>query len=127
MEAKRAEINLLFDDLPQLSYFENLKNNVSADIFFETLICCIKNNVLSHQTRIIKLRNLKKKNISETINNLKREFNFNSQTILRLERELSEIVESELKEELALYKNYECINNSSIYHRGFRSHSIIIH
>jgi len=64
IRGKRAEINLIFEDMPNLEYFENLQINHEPEIFFQTLVSCIKNNVLSHQATVFKLRSEKKKSLS---------------------------------------------------------------
>jgi len=42
IQGKRGEIGLLFDDMPELNFFENLPNVHAPDIFFQTLASCVK-------------------------------------------------------------------------------------
>jgi len=114
IEGKRAEILLIFDDLPDLLFFENLPNSVDPRIFFETLVNCLKNNVMAHQSDIFKIRSLKKTELIKRISSLKRNFNANSQEILLTERTLSNFEESILKDELLHYKKFENLNNEKI-------------
>jgi hypothetical protein len=81
--AKRGEINLLFDDLPVLSYFENLHCNSTPDVFFTTLVNGIKNNVLSHQAYVSSLKNKRKILLNKEICTLKRNYLRNCGEILR--------------------------------------------
>jgi len=111
---KRAEIRLIFEDLPDLEFFENLNNHYEPEIFFQTLVSCIKNNVLSHQSNIFKLRTEKKKLLSSNISELKQNFIQNSDEILRKERQLTAVVECELKDELMHYKKFEMLNSEKI-------------
>ena len=114
VRGKRAEIKLIFEDLPELEYFENLNNRYEPEIFFQTLVSCIKNNVLSHQAHIFKLRSEKKNILSKTISELKKDFNRNTDEILRLERHLSGVIETELRDELLHYKKFELLNAEKI-------------
>ena len=111
---KRAEINLLFDDMPPLEFFENLSTGPDPSIFFETLTNCIKNNVLSHQSTLFKIRGLKQTLLKKRISLLKENFEVNKADILSAERELSAIVESGLRDELLHYKKFETLNNEKI-------------
>jgi len=112
--AKRGEIRLLFEDLPELEYFENLNNTYDPTIFFQTLVSCIKNNVLSHQANIFKIRSEKRNMYNRVLHELKKDFVRNTNEILRNERELSNIIEGELRDELLHYKKFELLNNERI-------------
>jgi len=114
LAGKRAEINLIFEDAPTLTDLENLTLQCAPDIFFQTLVNCIKNNALSHQASIFKIRNLKKQNIKRRMVLLKQNFNQNIAEILELERVLTNLVESELRDELLHYKTFEHLNNEKI-------------
>jgi len=98
IEGKRGEINLLFDDLPELAFFENLPNNHNPGVFFQTLANCIRNNVLSHQATIYKLRKENKSRLNKRILELKKNFDNNNMEILRTERILSSVIEQELRD-----------------------------
>jgi len=114
ISAKRAEINLIFEDMPRLDYFENLNLNYEPEFFFQTLVSCIKNNVLSHQATIFKLRSEKKNRLAAVIMDLKNFFSQNTANILRKERQLSDLVESELRDELLHFKKFETLNSERI-------------
>ena len=114
VSGKRAEINLIFEDLPDLPYFEQLPNMVSHDTFFLTLVNCIKNNVLSHQATVFKRRSEQKNILKNAISELKENFNANTADILRIERNLSDIIEGELRDELLHYKKFELLNAERI-------------
>jgi len=111
---KRAEIQLLFDDLPSIEFLEALSLSHDPKLFFETLVNCIRNNVLSHQATVYNLRNLKKKTLSRQIASLKGNYIQNAALILESERQLSNLVESELREELLHYKRFENLNDEKI-------------
>jgi len=114
VSGKRAEINLIFDDMPNLSYFENLRIETTPEFFFQALTNCIKNNVLSHQSTIFKLKRENKTRLEKRISNLKKNFNENTGEILGLERNLSNIYEQELRDELQHYSKFEILNNEKI-------------
>jgi len=114
IRAKRAEIKLIFEDLPKLDFFENLDHGHPPEVFFQTIVSCIKNNVLSHQARIFKLRSEKRKRLAFMITDLKKDFSRNSADILRVERQLSDLVETELRNELLHFKKFESLNSEKI-------------
>ena len=110
----RTEILLLMEELPNQTFLENLSLAPDPSVFFETLVNCIKNNVLSHQAFIYKTRGIKKLTLTKRIVALKRDFGQNSNLILETERELSNLVESELKDELLHFKKFETLNDEKI-------------
>ena len=107
----RAGIRLIFDDMPEL---ENLNKTCDDDIFFEALLLSIKNNVLSHQSTIFTIKNARKLRLVRLIANLKGNFLGNEREILHLERELSNIEETERKIELEHYKTFSILNSERI-------------
>ena len=95
---KRAEVELIFlVDLPPLEFFENLSLSYEPVVFFETLVSCIKNNILSHQANLFKLRSSKTNRLNKRMANLKMDFENNSAEFLLAERELLLLVENALK------------------------------
>ena len=114
LAAWRADVNLRFDEMPPLEFFENLPTSVTPDLLLQTLTCCIKNRVLSHQSFVFKKKAARKRQLSDRISQLKLNFDQNCTSILETERLLSDVVEYELKEELSFYKNFECLNSEKI-------------
>ena len=78
------------------------------------MVFCIKNKVLSHQSFIFKKRAARKKVLTDRISGLKLLFNQNTVEILATERLLSDVIENELRDEISLYKNFECLNDEKI-------------
>ena len=114
IEGLRAEVRESIDDLPPLPFYENLDLEYNRDVFFETLSSSVKNITLGHQAWIFKTRNKLKATLTANIKNLKQSFNQNTVEILTLERRLSELTESELRNELLKIKNFERLNNEKI-------------
>jgi hypothetical protein len=110
----RAEVRLLFDDMPELGFFENLELMCDDVVFFEALANCTRNNVLAHQATIYKLKNARKQTLTLEIENLKMEFDANKRDILRLERDLSDLEERERKDELEHYRTFSVLNSERI-------------
>jgi hypothetical protein len=77
---------------------------------------CIKNNALLEQKRIGTLGNIKKNEVISRIKALKKNNNgnVNSQQILREERLLSNLVETDLKRDLENYRKFETLNDEKI-------------
>jgi hypothetical protein len=75
---------------------------------------CVKNSSLAHQHSFFKIKNAKRNSLEKRISNLKLNFNANSGEILRVERELNNIVELDLREEILKMKHFESLNNEKI-------------
>ena len=114
ISAKRAEISLIFEDMPDLEYFENLYTECNPSIFFQTFANCVKNEVISHQNSIYKLKKENKTRLNKKIQTLKQNFDQNVGEILATERQLTNILENELRIELSHYSRFEILNNEKI-------------
>jgi len=69
---------------------------------------------LAHQSTIYKLRKENRTRLNKRINDLKKDFTRNEAEILLTERQLSEVTEKELRDELLHYGGYELLNNEKI-------------
>jgi hypothetical protein len=103
-----------FETLPELNWAENLEKECEDVIFFEILVNNIKNMVPKLQNNIYKVKNKRKKNLTFELKELKTNYVANQAEIFRKEKELSILIESELKAELALIKGFERMNNEKI-------------
>jgi hypothetical protein len=108
------DLNADIDRLPSLEFFEGLELECPLDVFFETFAIVLKNATLSFQSNFFKSKNLQKNKIRTEIKDLKENYSANCDLIFEKERQLSNIVEIELKEELALVKNFERLNDERI-------------
>jgi exonuclease III len=84
-----------------LEYFENLPLSVSPDIFFEGLVLSVKNEVLSKQSLIFKIKNFRKRMLQDVLWNFKKNYPQNFEEISRIETNLNNIVEDDLKQEFS--------------------------
>ena len=114
IEGVRSEIREAFDDLPDITFFENLNLECNRSTFFEVLASNVKNVTLGHQSWIFKIKNKQKSELTTRIKALKENFNHNTVEILHFERRLSAMLESELRTELCKMKNFERLNNEKI-------------
>jgi hypothetical protein len=104
----------LSETLPPLSYFENLPLAVAPDVFFEELILSVKNEVLSKQATIFKIKKYRKSLLVKRIGDLKKDVLANHAEIFRQELVLNNLIESELRAELLTYKKFERLNQEKI-------------
>jgi hypothetical protein len=109
-----AEASEIFETLPQLDYLESLPLSVGPDVFFEGLVLSVKNQVLSKQSYIFRMKKIRKTMITERIRLLKKNLVDNYEEIYRYEAILNNIIEGELKDELLHYKKFERLNNEKI-------------
>jgi exonuclease III len=100
--------------LPSLDDLQNMEISCDKDTFLEILIMAVKNSSLAHQHSYFKVRNAKRIFRENKIKNLKKNFDANSGEILRAERDLNAIVESDAREEISKMKNFEHLNNEKI-------------
>jgi exonuclease III len=92
----RRNIELLLAELPPIATLENCNLSCERDTFLEVLIMSVKNSSLGHQHNFFKIKNAKKAFLDKRISSLKNNFNANSGEILRLERELNNLIEQDL-------------------------------
>jgi hypothetical protein len=97
-----------------LQFLETLELNCAGDIFYETLTLMVKGTCLSLQEFIFRNRNSRKQALLDQIKYQKRNFRANVIRIQELERTLNDIIESELKEELILMRNFEQLHEEKI-------------
>jgi Reverse transcriptase (RNA-dependent DNA polymerase) len=102
------------ETIPDLNYFENIPLLVPPDIFFEGLILSVKNEILSKQATIYKIKNFRKKILRDRIWQLKQNYSQNFDEISRQENILNTIIEEELRVELSKYKIFERLNQEKI-------------
>jgi hypothetical protein len=74
----------------------------------------IKNSSLSHQHSFFKIKNARRLSLEKRLTTLKLNFNANSGEILRTERELNNVTEQDLREEIQKMKHFEKLNNEKI-------------
>lgn len=117
LELIEQEINNAFDigiRLPDPQALNELEINTNPDTFFEVLVNNVRNDILSFQSEFYK-RKVKKKNlIRSELKDLKNRVPLDQGMIFIKERELDILTESDLREELARIKNFECLNNEKI-------------
>jgi exonuclease III len=106
LETRNAIKNNL-DLLPSIEQLQFCELSCSRDTFLEVLLIAIKGSSLSHQHDFFKIKNAKRKAIEIRIKELKKNFSQNMQEILRVERELNQIVNDDLREEVMRMRNFE--------------------
>jgi hypothetical protein len=74
----------------------------------------IKNSSLSHPHYFFKIKNAKRVNLEKKISELRTNFNANSGEIFRTERDLNNLIELDLREEIVKMKNFEKLSNEKI-------------
>jgi exonuclease III len=110
----RDTINNLLLNLPTVDTLETYEISCDRDVFLEILIMAIKNSSLSHQHSFFKIKNARKISLEKRLTTLKLNFNANSGEILRTERELNNVTEQDLSEEIQKMKHFEILNNEKI-------------
>jgi hypothetical protein len=113
LEIRNAIKNNL-DLLPSIEELQSCELSCSRDTFLEILIMAIKGSSLSHQHNFFKIKNARRKAIENKIKELKINFSQNMQEILRVERELNQIANDDMREEVMRMKNFEQLNNEKI-------------
>jgi hypothetical protein len=88
------------ETLQVLEYFENLLVTATPDIFFEGLVLSVKNEVLSKQSSIFKVKNFRKRMLRDVLWNLKKDYAQNFEEISRIETILNAIVKDDLKKRI---------------------------
>jgi hypothetical protein len=110
----RTEIDRLIGLLPHVDYLESLELTCDNKSFFETLAMTVKNTTLSTQNFFYKIKSKTKDTLKKQLKTLKQNYVHNQEDIFRLEARLSRIVDSELREEISLNRNFEKLNDEKI-------------
>jgi hypothetical protein len=110
----RDQIAQSIERLPSLVELETCNLSCSKDVFLEILIMAIKNSSLSHQHNFFKIKNAKRVSLEKKFTELRMNFNANSGEIFRTERDLNNIIELDLREEIVKMKNFEKLSNEKI-------------
>jgi hypothetical protein len=87
---------------------------VDADFFLEILINSVRNDTVSFQNFVSKSGREHVNALSQRINVLKNDFILEQNTIFSLEREISEINDRKLKEEVDKFRSFDCLNKEKI-------------
>jgi hypothetical protein len=90
------ELNNILGNMPDPEALTTIQLTADPDTFFEVLTQCIMNSLKSFQGFLSKLNNAKKAELMRRLDVLKVNYPANSNTIFQLERDLNEIVETEL-------------------------------
>jgi exonuclease III len=110
----RKEAADISEMLPDQEFFESLILNCNPDLFFEGLIHSIKNEILSEQSKIYKIRKAKKVHLLKELERLKKNFFANRDQIFETERRLDSLIENDLKEELNKFEKFKLLNDEKI-------------
>jgi exonuclease III len=89
---------------------ENLELTCSIEIFFETLMINVKNNVISHQAFMRKLKIKKMDELNGNLKTLKKDYLNHEQEILTTEKLLNNLVDADLRSELEKFRHFDILN-----------------
>jgi hypothetical protein len=106
-------VELCKDDI-DLPWLETLPLDPDPDIFFETMMGMIKNELLSYQAYANKLKKSQINSIKSEITSLKSNVINNQAQIFTLEKKLNEIIDSELRNEIESNSRFEILNAEKI-------------
>jgi exonuclease III len=114
IERLRALIRTELIDLPPISYFKQLPKTCDADIFLEVLLNEMRNRALSTQSDLFKLRTLRFDNLNKRLKILKMDYGVNANTIFEVEREITSLMDIELRDSLRYFKKFEILENEKL-------------
>jgi hypothetical protein len=111
LEATKASIRDFRERLWNPSTYDKLTLNYRGDTFLEVLLSNIKGSVISFQTWTKRLDTVKKNILINEIQNLKKDFFNNSESILQREKDLCDIIEAETVAKVRNMKIFDCLNS----------------
>ena len=100
--------------MPDLEFLSDRALDCTYDIFFETLVLCVRNSVLKQQKFIDKNVKLKRNRIINFIKQLKYDYEQNFNEITLQKHRLNILTEENLKSELSNFKIFEVLNSERI-------------
>jgi hypothetical protein len=113
--AMLGNIHELLDSFPIADLQNgNFKENLTDDIFLETLINNIRNECLSYQIFLSRTVAESTKNIIAKLNTLKLNYTVNELEIETLEKKLDSIIDNNLRNRLEATSNFEILQNERI-------------
>jgi hypothetical protein len=110
---KLVRLQILTNSL-NIGMLENIRLTTTPDVFMETLLLNVKNDVISHQTFIRKKKFEKIASLKKNIERLKTNFDINSELIWQKEQELNLLTDIELRKELQKFSSYEILNTEKM-------------
>ncbi len=90
------------------------KDNITDDIFMETLVNNIRNECISNQIFLSKTSTETVSNLTKELSRLKQDFDANQNRIITLEKRLDEISDFKLRSKLEAMANFEILNAETI-------------
>jgi hypothetical protein len=126
--ALEADTALEADRATRIGRLEILKNNLNLDnilglelncdpdFFLETLLICVKNDVVSHQSFVRKRKKEKIEWLRKQVEIKKKERDTAEkfETLTRLETNLNNIMDADMRADLEWYRYFEVINNEKM-------------
>ncbi len=106
-----TDIALQRDRVWGIDRFSELKLTCSDEFFVEALASNIKGSVISLQTFIKRLANLKQSRLVQQLNVLKEDYVTNQENIANLENELNNIIDAEVLLKVKSMKLFSCLNS----------------
>jgi exonuclease III len=108
-----VRIQVLLGSL-NMQVIESVPLNVGADIFMETLLNNLKNETISHQSFMRKIKNEKIIDLKKSLYNLKTNYAEKVDDILSQENALNSILDLEMRAELEKFRHYDILNTEKI-------------
>jgi hypothetical protein len=112
-ERIRNRIQVLTNTL-NLNVLERIDLQCEPDIFMETLLNNLKNDVISHQIFMRKVKKMKIKQLTDTLLMLKKNYTGNALRIKEIENELHMLLDLEMRAELEKFKHYDILHNEKM-------------
>jgi exonuclease III len=106
-----TDIAIQRDRVWDIDHFSRLKLTCSDEFFFEALASNIKGSVISLQTFIKRLSNLRQSRLVKQLNALKEDYIANQENIAILENELNSIVNAKVLLKVKSMKLFSCLNS----------------
>jgi exonuclease III len=97
-----------------LHHFETLNLTVTPDLFMETLLNNLKNDVISHQSFIRKVKKEKINCLIKTLSELKNNFLANEEEIFAKEKEVNLLIDCDIRSELKRFRHYNILHTEKM-------------
>jgi hypothetical protein len=112
-ERRKNRIQVLTGTL-NLNLIEKIQIDCDPDIFLETLLNNLKNDVISHQAFIRKSKKAKLTQLSEKLYNIKKNLNPDPVSLREAELAYNSLLDSEMRSELENTRHYEILHNEKM-------------
>ena len=108
--AALSTVEMLLNDMQELSFFENQPKNITKSFFFETLVREIKKTGLWVQKKLFGIKKVQLLELEKVLDRLKQNYDDNIFEVVATEKKIEKIRNLDLQNKLRDMKIFDCLS-----------------